>query len=387
MVRYFCFLILFLPLFYSIELQGQDANADDMLLNYLDDEASSMKDENQDSLTELTHSVKDGNALGNALDKKIDTKSLDNSAPAKSQAILDKKETIVPLDYIGAVNAPLTWKGRKNDVKSSEKVKVPDKTVEASDSLKNNASASAISIKDIEKLNPIPNATSKIQGSKISSAKNIEHNTKSNSNTDHDMQSSSSVNINQQISKVPVVNKTKNSLTDMNGFSAKVATDNRIVVDHSKELIEADAEKGFFDWSGKLRKPKKKLHVPKPIMSNLSPLVYKKKYNNENAHLGRAIYSDDLKLMIFAAIADHNNLAMSYLIDIIGGTEVYMGNTGDTPLIFAVKTDNTEAVRTLLAKGAHLTVKNKAGFDALSIAKKMGKIGLAHEIENLLIGG
>lgn len=153
----------------------------------------------------------------------------------------------------------------------------------------------------------------------------------------------------------------------------------------NNDMIILDEKPWFMDWNSNAKEKKKKKLIPKPIYEELSPLVYKREYEQSNKHLTTTLYKEDYEMMLFDAIANKNNIALSYIIDLIGDTEIKMTNSGDTPLIFAIKNYNNDAVRVLLARGARIYSDSDNMSNALQVATSVGNEDAFKAISKILI--
>lgn len=59
--------------------------------------------------------------------------------------------------------------------------------------------------------------------------------------------------------------------------------------------------------------------------------------------------------------------------------------TGDTPLHAAIRNNSLKMVRDLIEAGAKTNIRNKAGLDALELAKKEGEPDIIEYLESVLI--
>ena len=113
----------------------------------------------------------------------------------------------------------------------------------------------------------------------------------------------------------------------------------------------------------------------------LPSTIYKKRYNNENKHLPKAVYAEDLNKYLFAAAANDNINGLRALID--AGRDPNVKNAlGNTPLMAAAYAGSINATRLLLVKGAKPDAQNNNGLTALHVAAHKGNNSIVKTLIN-----
>lgn len=127
-------------------------------------------------------------------------------------------------------------------------------------------------------------------------------------------------------------------------------------------------------------KPVEKKQVAKPApKKNVAPLVklpkeyrlpstiYKKEYSRDNGHLPAARYEHEYDAQMFLATGNDRPETVRSLLNT--GRSIEMRNAdGDTPLLYAVRTNAQNTLRMLLGKGANPNATNNRGVSALHYA-------------------
>lgn len=131
--------------------------------------------------------------------------------------------------------------------------------------------------------------------------------------------------------------------------------------DDSKEKIKK-AEKG--DSPSPVKRPRNYKETNVPLSIN------KKQYSKENLHLPQVRYIKEYKELLFQSIPAGNLNALRAMIDYFKDVEI-KDEEGNTPLIFAVMSENLASTISLLGMGANPNAQNKYGVSPLHVAAQI----------------
>lgn len=158
-------------------------------------------------------------------------------------------------------------------------------------------------------------------------------------------------NINNNIK--PVIN---NNIVTSN--KSKVKNDE----ENEPELIDEESE----------QTPQKKpnlTYTGKRIPSD----IYKKQYDWQNKHLPKAVFEEQYKQLLFEAIYKGDIGVVKALIEKYQNTEI-SDKEGNTPLIYAIMSEQDRSVISMIAMDAQLNAQNNFGISALHMATFLHRI-------------
>ena len=116
----------------------------------------------------------------------------------------------------------------------------------------------------------------------------------------------------------------------------------------------------------------------------IHPAMYGVEYGSDNAHLAVIIQDRDYRGLLLSSIERDDTLLLSALIDRIGDVDVRLAN-GDTPLIFAVRCGNINAIRTLLVRGASIGDVDGRGIGTIAIAQQLQRSDIVSLLRSVVV--
>lgn len=152
----------------------------------------------------------------------------------------------------------------------------------------------------------------------------------------------------------------------------------KITMKHSENVVHG-THAGFVEPHGKdqvRQRPAVNLTsveiIKRPVYDYrnviLSPNISKKYYGEENMHLPKSFYQSEYSNLLFAAVADDNIQYIKALLSKDADINARIAETGDTPLMYALKKNKMNAFRYLILRGADVNRLMSDGKTILHVA-------------------
>lgn len=104
--------------------------------------------------------------------------------------------------------------------------------------------------------------------------------------------------------------------------------------------------------------------------------INKKQYDAANQHMPIAMYQEDYQKILFDAVALGKLDVIRAMVQRLGTTEI-RDKDGNTPLMYAIMSDNDASLKVLLALNASINTSNYNGVTPLDTAEKAGRKDIA----------